>query len=162
MAMTKSMLCAGLLALAASQFANAANCIWTGSGTNSNWSNSANWNNCGGAHAVPVNGDSLGFPSAVPRLTNNNDLVKLMADQLVIAGPVNISGNPIGLSGGISASVPLAATSPVIGLGIVVEGTQTFECSAAHKPLTLGGTINLNDQALLLNSVCNIFITGKI
>ena len=161
--MTKSMLCAGLLALVTAQFAHAANCVWTGSGTNSNWSNSANWNNCGGAHAVPVNGDSLGFPSAVPRLTNNNDLVKLMADQLLIAGPVNISGNSIGLSGGISASVPLAAaTSPVVGLGIVLEGTQTFECSASHKPLTLVGTINLSDQALLLNSACNIFITGKI
>jgi len=161
--MNKSMLCAGLLALAAAQFASAANCIWTGGGANSNWSNSANWNNCGGAHAVPADGDSLGFPDAVPRLTNNNDLVKLMAAQLVIAGPVNISGNTIGLSGGISAAVPLAAASPVVNLGIVLEtNPQTFECSGVHKALTLGGTINLNGNALTLDGACSIFLTGKI
>jgi autotransporter-associated beta strand protein len=161
--MNKSMLCAGLLALVAAQLANAANCIWTGGGTSSNWSASANWNNCGGAHAIPVDGDSVGFPDAVPRLTNNNDLAKLMLAELVIAGPVNISGNSIGLSAGIAASVPLLAASPVVNLGIVLEtNPQTFECSGVHKALTLGGTINLNGQALTLDGACNILLTGKI
>jgi autotransporter-associated beta strand protein len=165
--MNKSMLCAGLLALlslVASQFANAASCIWTGGSlANSNWSSAANWNNCGGAHAVPVNGDTLGFPDGVPRLTNTNDIVKLIAAKLVIAGPVNLSGLPIGLSDGIAATVPLASTSPVVNLNIVLEtNAQTFQCSGAHKALTLSGTVSLNNQALTLDSACSIFLTGKI
>jgi len=162
--MHKSMLCAGLLALATVQYATAADCIWTGGGANSNWSNPANWNNCSGAHALPTDGDALGFSGTALRLTNNNDLVKLMADILVIAGPVNISGNSIGLSGGLYAGVPLAAaTSPIVNLGIVLQtNPQTFDCSPVHKPLFLGGTINLNGQKLTLNSDCNMFLTGKI
>jgi len=161
--MNKSMLCAGLLALVAAQSADAADCVWTGGGTNSNWSNSANWNNCGGAHALPVDGDNLGFPDGVPRLTNNNDIVKLIAAKLVIAGPVNLSGLTIGLSDGIAATVPLVSASPVVNLGIVLEtNAQTFQCSGAHKALTLNGTVNLNGEALTLDSACSIFLTGKI
>jgi autotransporter-associated beta strand protein len=160
--MNKSMLCAGLLALIVAQFANADTCVWTGGGTDSFWSNSANWN-CTGVHAVPQDGDNLSFPDGVPRLTNNNDIVKLIAAQLVITGPVNLSGLTIGLSNGIAATVPLAAASPVVNLGIVLEtNPQTFTCSGVHKTLNLGGTINLNDQALTLDGVCSMFLTGKI
>jgi len=161
--MNKSMLCAGVLALVSAHFADAANCVWTGGGTNSNWSNPANWNNCGGAHALPVDGDNLGFPDGVPRLTNTNDIAKLIAAKLVIAGPVNLSGLTIGLSDGIAATAPLLSASPVVDLGIVLEtNAQTFQCSGAHKALTLNGTVNLNNQALTLDSACNIFLTGKI
>lgn len=161
--MNKSILCSGLLALISAQLASAANCIWTGAGANSNWSNPANWNNCSGAHAIPVDGDALGFQDGTPQLTNNNDLVKLMATQLVIAGGVNLSGNTIGLSAGIVATVPLLATSPVVNLGIVLEtNSQAFQCSGVHKALNLGGTINLNDQTLTLDSACSIILTGKI
>jgi len=160
--MNKSMLCAGLLAFVAAQSANADDCLWTGGGTNSNWSNSANWN-CSGAHSVPQDGDNLSFPDGVPRLTNNNDIAKLIAAKLLIAGPVNLSGLTIGLSDGIAATVPVASALPVVNLGIVLEtNAQTFQCSGTHKALTLSGTINLNSQALTLDSACNIFLTGKI
>lgn len=161
--MPKSMLCAGLLALFATHFAHAANCVWTGGGANSNWSNAANWNNCGGAHAVPVDGDNLGFPDGVPKQTNNNDIAKLIVAQLVIAGPANLSGLTIGLTDGITATVPITSASPVINLGIVLEtNPQTIQCSGAHKALTISGSVNLHDQALTLDSACSIFLTGKI
>jgi hypothetical protein len=70
----------------------------------------------------------------VPRLTNNNDIVKLIAAKLVIAGPVNLSGLTIGLSDGIAATVPLVSASPVVNLGIVLEtNAQTFSARGAHK-----------------------------
>jgi autotransporter-associated beta strand protein len=161
--MNKSMLCAGLLALVAVPVANAANCTWTGGGTNSNWSTSANWSNCG---TVPVNGDSLIFPNGAARLANNNDLVKLMAGQLQLNG-LNyvITGNSIGVSLGISASVPaggLTDVAPSFGPGVVLEdAAQTFQCSGA-KPLKLTGNVNLNGLALTVTGTCNTNLAGNV
>src|SRR5688500_650312 len=54
----------GALANAPAQAGVAApTCEWTGgSGATSLWSDPANWNNCGGAHPVPADGDIVRFP----------------------------------------------------------------------------------------------------
>jgi autotransporter-associated beta strand protein len=160
--------CLGVAALVLSTaVAMAATCVWTGAssglGANSNWSTAANWNNCGGVHAIPVDGDTLGFPDSVPRLTNNNDLVKLIPAQLLIAGAVDISGNAIGLTQGLEANVAaLVIGSPTLHLNLVLEtNAQTFRCSGS-RPLIIDGNVNLNTQALTVNAACNITFGGNI
>jgi hypothetical protein len=62
--MNKSMLCAGLLALVAAQHPPYAPIALDRRRHEQQLEQLANWNNCGGAHALPVDGDNLGFPTA--------------------------------------------------------------------------------------------------
>jgi autotransporter-associated beta strand protein len=166
--MKGSSFCLGVIAALAAQSASAIlpTCTWTGGGANGNWSTAANWNNCGGLHAVPIDGDTLVFPNAVPRTTNNNDIIKLIAAKLQINGVnYNITGNAIGLSGGISANVPLGVhgdTDPVFGPNIVLEtNAQIFQCIGVRN-VTLGGSVNLHDLALTVDGTCDIAIAGNV
>jgi len=67
--------------------ASAATCTWTGlSGVDGNWSTAANWDNCGGAHAIPQNGDALVFPGGTARSTSTDDLLSLDVTTIQITG----------------------------------------------------------------------------
>jgi autotransporter-associated beta strand protein len=141
-------------------------CTWTGAGADGKWSTAGNWNNCGGLHAIPVDGDSLVFPNGVPRTSNSNDLVKLMVGQLQITGlNYDITGNAIGVSASIIANVPAGGPSdvgPTFGPGIVLEtSAQTVLCSGA-KPMTLTGGVSLHGLALTVDGTCDVFVTGNI
>lgn len=159
-------LCSALLIAATAHGAIAATCTWTGTGADNKWSTPANWNACAGAHVVPVNGDSLIFPNGAAQLANDNDLVKLMVGQLQINGlNYAINGNSIGVSLGISASVPaggLADLGPIFGPGVVLEdAAQTFQCTGA-KTLKLTGNVNFNGQALTVTGTCNTNLAGNV
>ena len=141
-------------------------CTWTGAGTDGNWSTAANWNNCGGAHALPVDGDNLVFPSGAQHLVNNNDLVKLHVTNLQLNGlNYDISGNPIALALGINSATPGAAGGdlpPIFAPNISLEtNSQTFGCSSGAG-FTLTGVISLHGLGLTSNANCAIDINGNI
>lgn len=97
------------LALLACASVHGATCTWTGNGANALWSTAANWNNCGGAHAVPIGGDTLVFPDAANRKTNTNDLVGLQLASLQFNGlNYDIDGNPVSVASGATVNTPLA------------------------------------------------------
>lgn len=155
-------ICSGLLALFLAQSAAAATCTWLGSGADNNWSNSNNWDVCGNTHFVPADGDTLHFLVGTAQLTNHNDLSKLLAAQLLIDGGINVTGNSIGLSGGIVANVPITSTAPEFHPGIELEtNAQTFACSGA-QPLKLYGNLNLHGQQLTVDGACDTTLSGNI
>ena len=119
--------------------------VWNGSSTlSSNWSDATNW--VGGV--APVTGDNLLFPSGAARLSNTNDFTAGMAfgSILVSGAGYTLGGDQVKLSGGVSAAgtntlnLPLQLTATE-GIAQTVSGT-----------LTLGAAINLNGNALTLDS----------
>ena len=73
--------------------ASAATCTWTGSGANANWSTPGNWDNCGGAHPVPISGDALIFPGLFIGRHSTNDFVGLsLPNRYVFGCGMDVSG----------------------------------------------------------------------
>src|SRR6476619_5465988 len=64
----------------------AATCTWTGGGGDNNMSTAGNWDNCGGAHALPQNGDGLVFPGGAARDQPAWDLPDLSITTLQVTG----------------------------------------------------------------------------
>ena len=89
-----------LVVLCAPTPADAANCIWTGGGTDALWSTLNNWAApC--AAAGPVNGDAVFFPVNAARPDNENDTANLQLTGFFITGTgagnlrYRITGDPI-------------------------------------------------------------------
>src|SRR5689334_22770355 len=104
--------------LAVPRLGAAATCTWTGGGGDNNWSTAGNWDNCGGAHAIPQNGDDLVFPAGAARDVATDDLATLSIHTLQVTGlPAS------------NMSYALQAASNAIML-TVTGGTLTFNAPA--------------------------------
>lgn len=148
--------------------ASAATCTWTGGGGNDKWSTVANWNNCGGAHALPTNGDTLVFPNATSRLTNTNDLANLQLAALQFNGlNYDISGNAVTLSSGIKTNTPvggLADLGPRFRPNITLTADQAFFCPAG-KFLYVDGTLDIGAHTLVIDGGlgnCSTALRGAV
>jgi fibronectin-binding autotransporter adhesin len=73
-----------LTCLATAHAAAAATCTWRGGSLSRAWSTAANWDGCGGAHAIPQSGDDLTFPADGRGLTNINDIAGLRIGRIII------------------------------------------------------------------------------
>lgn len=160
--------------LAAPGLASGATCTWTGGGANSNWSTAANWNNCGGAHALPANGDLVSFVAGAARASSVNNLVGLSLIGVQIAGTsagdqrYNISAagvtNGITLAGTLSfnAAPDMNSLGPLFGIPISLAGPVTIS-NAGTTPVLVGSTIALNGFTLGFGtSGSNINVTGAM
>lgn len=111
--------------------------IWTGEGTDGNWSTAANW---GGT--APVENDALVF-SGSSRLANINDLAAdLRLNGLTFitgAGAFNLSGNRIALGGDITNK---STTLQTVGLSLTLQQDTAFMVTAATGNLTVTGTVS--------------------
>src|ERR1043165_9404258 len=93
--------------LAVPRLGIAATCTWSGGGSDNNWSTAANWDNCGGAHATPQDGDDLVFPGGAARNTSNDELPTLTVGTIPISGvPASgtaylVTGVGVALTGGV-------------------------------------------------------------
>lgn len=159
---------AATMLLVASASASAATCTWIGGGGNDKWSSVTNWNNCGGAHALPANGDTLVFPNATARLTNTNDLANLQLAQLQFNGlNYDISGNAITLSGGITTNTPIGGFSdlgPRFRPDITLTADQALFCPAG-KFLYLDGALDMGAHTLVVDGgagSCNTALRGPV
>src|SRR5262249_40617918 len=154
--------------LLAPHLAAAATCTWTGhgGGGNGNWSSAVNWDNCGGAHPVPMNGDSLVFPTGAHNTFIVNDIVGLILTGIQVIGPglfgtsYGIGGNgviftagselrfnaapsTIGVGDGPQFSVPINLGA---GGAVVISNTGTVSARVF-------GPINLSGQLLIFNPI---------
>src|SRR5262249_22079085 len=142
-------LCACLLA--APHLATAATCTWTGGGTNNNWSTAANWDACGGAHAIPQTNDTLIFPAGAARGTPVNDFAALHVGVLQITGvPASgssyvISGNGITLTlASIQFNAPLDGSNNGPSLNVpIVLGIASVISNIGTGAARLGGAITM-------------------
>lgn len=157
-----------LLALVAAAGADAATCTWTGNAADGDWSSSANWNNCGGAHALPIGGDTLVFPEVANRKTNANDLVGLQLASIQFNGlNYDISGNAITLSSGITVNTPIAGFTdkgPRFRPDITLTGSQSVFCQTGTF-VFLDGMLDIGANTLVVDggfANCNTALRGAI
>jgi len=129
---------------------------WTGGGTTSNWSDSANWSN-----GVPKTGYNLVFnmshsvASGAGQITANDDLTNVTINNISFTGgadrgvtSINITGNPIYLTGGINVSDE--ATGAQFRNPIYLEANQTFGGNAAYGGGGFVGNVYLSHYTLTL------------
>jgi autotransporter-associated beta strand protein len=98
--------------LAVPRLGTAATCTWTGGGGDNNWSTAGNWDNCGGAHAIPQNGDQLIFPAGANRPTPVNDFPALIASRVDVTGLPAAGFSYTFTGNGITVTDRLVFTTP--------------------------------------------------
>jgi autotransporter-associated beta strand protein len=152
-----------------------ATCTWTGGGTNNNWSTAANWNNCGGAHATPQNGDAIVFPSGASRPTPNDDIATLSLASVSING-VAIGNTRYALTA--SAAVPIVlqtggfvqfnapgdalSSGPVFQVPLKLSANGVIS-NINTPPVRVDSTIDLNGfQLIVATSNANLNFTNII
>jgi autotransporter-associated beta strand protein len=130
-----------IVAMLAAQHTHAGN-IWDGGGPNSNWSNTANWDD----NALPVYANGLTFAGGV-RLDPNNNMgtVDLSVGGINFtndtSGAFSISGLRITLTGDITTATASSALTDTISLPMILNGNRTFTTNSNHN-LTVSGIIS--------------------
>jgi autotransporter-associated beta strand protein len=116
---------------------------WTGGGSDSNWSDVANW---GGT--APSPGDALVFGSGPSALIGVNDFANgTEFDSITFSGAgYTINGNDITLLNGINGSAATGANT--FNLNTMLLYGQSWTGGSGPASLTVGGKIN-NDGSLL-------------
>jgi autotransporter-associated beta strand protein len=134
---------------------------WTGLGTNPVWSDAANWD----TGTVPYPGDDLVFPAGVPAgsLANNNDLPDGTAFHSITfsGGGYNITGNPLSLSAGITAT-NAALTTDTFNLALTLTAAQTLTCTNNGGILVLGGPVDNGGFPLTVDGPGTTYLTGAV
>lgn len=135
-------------------YSESGNDVWTGAGTNANWSTAANW---GGT--VPQTGDSLLFLGGANR-TNVNDLSGLSVNTVQFGdGGFSLTGNPLAVSGGITN----ATGTNMIGLNLALSGGGISSAGALALAGNLSGSsgMTLSGMGSFVFSGTNS-ITGNV
>ncbi len=104
----------------------AATCTWTGGDGTKWWSDTGNWDGCGGG--FPQAGDSLVFPSGPAIVATSNDVNSLSVAAVSFGGTYTLSGNSLAV-GSISAGF---STFSTLELGLNLNGQTTI-----HTPKTV-------------------------
>jgi autotransporter-associated beta strand protein len=124
--------------------------VWTGKGSDNNWSNPANWQG-----TVPTGGDILAFPSGASRLANNNDLPDGTSFSLIkfTGAGYDISGDAITLTSGMNANLTGGGTDKVED-NITLAANTAFTVNAGSTLILSGnldgsGGLQLNGSGIL-------------
>jgi autotransporter-associated beta strand protein len=122
--------------------------IWTGSGTNYNWSTGGNWNQ----FAVPIFPIGLTFAGDT-QLMNSNDLSGITVSSITFdaaAGAFVLDGNGITLSGNIGFNGnPAAPVTQTINLDLGWSASETID-TPTNGNLTLGADITSSVDTSLI------------
>jgi len=140
--------------------AHGATCNWSGGGGNASWSIAANWDNCGGAHALPADGDTLVFGSLSD---STNDLAGLdLAHLQFNTSTGTIGGNAVTLSQGATMSGSfLSALSFEPDITLLADG-QAIQSSGTAAVLGLSGTLDLNGHGVTFNGNAVVAMSGPV
>ncbi len=113
--------------------------LWTGQGTDNNWSTAHNWDN----NAVPIFPISLTFAGST-LLANNNDLSSITANNITFdsaAGAFVLGGNDITLGGNIGFNGnPATPVTQTVNLNMLWNADKTID-TPTNGNLSLGGNI---------------------
>jgi fructan beta-fructosidase len=133
--------------------------VWTGGGTNFNWSTAANWSQ----NAVPIFPIALTF-AGTDGLINTNDFLELTADGITFdaaAGPFVLNGNEITLAGNIGFNAkPVETVTQTVNLGMSWSASETID-TPTNGNLILGGDImSSSDTSLIKTDVGTLTLGG--
>jgi len=131
---------------------------WDGSASNL-WNNAANWD----TNTIPDDGDILIFPDAALNKTNSNNIAGLLLDSVRISGDSYVlSGNSIGISGGVRASVSGVAIGTVqVNMNVTLTDDATFD-NTGMVALEINGNVNNVGHTLTLDGTGLVVIDGNI
>lgn len=124
--------------------------VWSGNGTNDNWSEPANWSE----GIAPGNGSRLIF-GGLQRQTNFNDLLSVIRGVALTNDGFNISGQPASLAAGL-----LSIGDNAWNLDTTLATTLTVTNISGH--LLLGGAWDNLGQSLILEAQDSFQVTGPI
>lgn len=140
-----------LLVIAPTVHAAADTCVWTGGGSDDNFSTAANWSSCDNGN-VPQEGDTLSFPANSSALNPVNDYTADTSfNSITFSGAATqdsrytITGNRITLVAGISNTMTTANSSiigQIINTAIILGGNQTFSSVSDDAYINVGGVIS--------------------
>jgi len=137
----------------------AATRIWSGGHASSaNWNLRDNW----GGVAVPVNGDTLVFPSGAARIVNTNNIAGMRLHQiqfLGLGGGYSLRGNSVSVTNGLS--LPADAANAISLASIAFQGEQAISVSAGGV-LTVNSDLVLNGSILYLQTFGDLTLSGAI
>jgi fibronectin-binding autotransporter adhesin len=127
-----------------------AQCVWSGAGSNSNWSNPDNWVR----RQAPRPGNALVFPAQPSSFLGTNDEANGMAfDSLTFEGTrYTLSGNSITLAHGITVTV--SGSNTTLNLGLTFTGSEAI---AASGYLNVTGPVAISSGTLTLTSGDTLF-----
>jgi len=108
--------------------------VWSGGGSDGNWSTAANWN------ALPTDGDVITFSGSVGQ-SNTNDSLTAVGSITLANGGFTISGNPVSIGNSITSSGDNAWN---------LDSTPAADFSLASNTgtLTLGGSLTASNFQL--------------
>src|SRR5207237_4458518 len=132
---------------------------WDGGGADDNWMTGANWQ----GDSIPSPGDSLVFPSGVPRNNNvNNFPAGTIFDYIIFSGSgYTLSGAKMALLSGITALNSSGLNQ--LSLPLSLNSDQTFKSGAAGATLFIGpSSLDLNGKNLIVSSNGTTTISATI
>jgi fibronectin-binding autotransporter adhesin len=122
--------------------------IWTGNGTNNDWSAAGNWNN----NAVPIFPIGLTFAGST-RLDSSNDLTGITVNGItfdVAAGAFVLDGNDITLSGNFGFNGdPATPVTQTFNLNTTLSASEIVD-TPDNGNLTLGGDLTSSVDTSLI------------
>jgi len=123
---------------------------WAGASIDANWQTVTNWRE----NVAPVAGDDLVFPEADSQSASNNDFSPSTVFRSITfeGGAYNISGNPFGLTDGLTVS----GGSQGINTTIILNAPQTF--SVVQRSAVMIAAISFGEFPLTLNGDGNFTI----
>jgi hypothetical protein len=132
--------------------------IWTGGGTNGNWSTAANWR----ANVAPSAGDTLVFPANVSQVATNNDFPTGTAFNAILIGGngYTLSGNGIVLNGNLDTSV--SGSNITVSIPLTLGAPLSFVGPASSSfQININGNVALNGSALTLG-LGHVVVNGTV
>ncbi len=123
---------------------------WAGASIDDNWQTATNWRE----NVVPVAGDDLVFPEADSQSSSNNDFSPFTVFRSITfeGGAYNITGNPFGLTNGLTVS----GGAQSINTAITLNAAQTF--SVVQDSAIMIAAISFGEFPLILNGAGNFTI----
>ncbi len=134
------------------------NDIWTGIGSDDNWSTNPNWIH---SAAPDFFGDSLVFAGSTrltPYMDNNYSVSSVTFSNN--AGSFNISGNGSTLTLLTNGVVNNSTNAQTLGVPVVLGAAQTLNAAAGN--LTLSQTVNNGGYLLTVAGASNTVVSGDI
>jgi autotransporter-associated beta strand protein len=141
--------------------------VWTGLGSNGNWSNANNW--LGGQ--APTAGDDLVFPAGAATLITINDMKGIGGGLIrfstitVEAGGYSFSGNDVFLTSGLTTTEPADGTNPTVTVNLNIQFTgitAKLLDTYAGTSLVVNGTLKLIGGTLTVDGSGTTTLTGQI
>jgi fibronectin-binding autotransporter adhesin len=131
--------------------------VWSGAGSNADWTNGQNW--IGGV--APVPGQALSFPTTAVAKDSCND-----CNNGTTFGPItidgsgyHITGNTVNLQGGLTADNNTGDNT--VALGLTFSTPQTITAANTGTTLNLAGSIDNGASTLTINGSGYVLFTGS-